>query len=64
MRNFAEMVWLGELIEHGNKTKKLNVLKSPIGTKPIEEDGETEVIFQNSNIEAMPYTRPIHHIIP
>ena len=47
MQNFIEMVWSGELIEHGIKTKKSDVLKSPIGTEPIKEDGETEAIFSN-----------------
>ena len=36
MQNFADMVSLRELIEHGFKTKKIDVLKSPIGTKPVE----------------------------
>ena len=47
MRNFVKMVWLGELIEHGIKTKKLDVLKSPMGIEPIEEDGEIKAIFSN-----------------
>ena len=47
MRNFVKMVWLGELIEHGIKTKKLDVLKFLIGIEPVEEDGETKAIFSN-----------------
>ena len=47
MRYFMEMVWSGELIEHGIKTKKLEELKPPMGSEPIEEDGETTTIFSN-----------------
>ena len=47
MRNFAVMVWSEELIEHGIKNKKLDVLKSPIETELVEENGETEVVFSN-----------------
>ena len=41
------MVWLGELIEHGIKTKKLEVLKSLLGIELVEKDGKTEVVFSN-----------------
>ena len=47
MRNFTKMVWSGELIEHGIKMKKLDFLKSLIGTKPIEEDRGIDAVFSN-----------------
>ncbi|XWS10522.1 hypothetical protein CRYUN_Cryun38cG0002200 [Craigia yunnanensis] len=41
------MVWLGELIEHRIKTKKLKVLKPSMGNEPVEGDGESQVVFSN-----------------
>ena len=62
MQNFMKMVWSGELIEHGIKTKKLEVLKPPIGIGSIEEDGETEVVFSNQqHIEHAPYLACSNH---
>ena len=47
MRNFTEIVWFRELIENDIKTKKLEIVKSPISRGPIEKDKEIKVIFSN-----------------
>ena len=47
MQNFAKMVWSRELIKHDIKTKKLDVLKSPMRTELVEKDEEIEVVFSN-----------------
>ena len=52
LQNFTEMVWLGELIEHGIKNKKIEgkstltpaVKKNTLSKK---KEGDTHTIFTN-----------------
>ena len=52
MRNFTEMVWLGELVEHGIKNKKIERKSTP--TKPVtktnkakKKEGDVHAVFTN-----------------
>ena len=52
MRNFTEMVWLGELVEHGIKNKKIERKSTPtqLVTKTTEskkKEGDVHAVFTN-----------------
>ena len=52
LQNFTEMVWLGELIEHGIKNKKIKGKATPIPTvkksTPLKKkEKDTHAIFTN-----------------
>ena len=52
MRNFVKMVWLGELIEHGIKNKKIKgkFTSTPLAKKANLEkkkEGDAHAVFEN-----------------
>ena len=52
MQNFVEMVWSGELIEHGIKNKKIegkstSALSAKKSVPSKKKEGDTDVVFIN-----------------
>ena len=61
MRNFSEIVWSGELIEHAIKSKKIDGKTSPAFAKRAtltkKKEGEAHVVFTNPQSKARFHTQ-------
>ena len=65
MRNFAEMVWSGQLIEHGIKNKKIE--SKPTSTPPTKKTtlakkkkGDAYVVFVNQQSKGQAFYASQH----
>ena len=71
MRNFAEMVWSGDLIEHGIKNKKIKgkststaLAKKTTLAKKKEGDVHTVFVNQQSSGQASFASQPSYFVNP